>query len=231
MPSTVLCLSMLATPFAPAQPWPAVWEVWDGAVEDHPVGRVWIEQLGEGADRRCVERWALATSKKAPASLLDRKLELKPTRDERPVDLAAFVERARLRLQADELARFDRTVTAIVDGACDAVPAEAACTWGAPPVLAGKAPPQTWAPGTTRVRYGEQVYGLLWKAPEGAGFVERWVFDDPTGLTRAKLDHTWMATGSAADAEGFRSCACRELAENNVPGVPRAYEVHEVVAP
>jgi hypothetical protein len=230
MPLTVLCLSMLATPFAPAEPWPAVWEVWDAAVTDKPVGRVWIEQVVVGERRSCVERWALASSRKSPASLQDRKLELKPTVDERPADLAAFVTRAALRLDAD-LARFDRTVTAIEDGACDAVPLDAPCTWASPPERVARPGPQTWAPGTTRVRYGEQVYGFLWKTVEGDAAVERWVFDDPSGLARARMEHTWMATGSASGAAGFRTCACQELADNNVPGVARAYEVREVAVP
>lgn len=231
MTPTVLCLSMLATPFAPAEPWPAVWEVWDAAVTDQPIGRIWIEQVVTGDQRACVERWALATSKKAPASLQDKKLEFKPTVDERPADLAAFVARAGLRLEAD-LARFDRTVTAIEDGACDAVAADAVCTWAAPPERSAKPGAQTWALGTTRVRYGEQVYGFGWKTPGADGAaVERWVFDDPAGLARAKMDHTWMATGSGADAASFRACACEELADNNVPGVARAYEVREVAVP
>lgn len=230
MNPTVLCLSMLATPFAPADPWPAVWEVWDASVTDRPIGRIWIEQLVAGESRSCVERWALASSRKAPASLQDRKLEFKPTVDDRPADVAAFVARSALRLDA-EVARFDRTVVRIEDGACDAVAGGPVCTWAAPPARPARSGPQTWAEGTTRVRYGEQVYGFLWKTTEDGATVERWVFDDPAGLARAKLDHTWMATGSAAEASGFRACACEELADNNVPGIARAYEVREVAVP
>lgn len=227
MTPTVACLSMLTMPLAPAEPWPAVFEVWDVDTAEQPVGRVWVEQQVTDGTRRCVEHWALATSKKRPASLQDRKLELKPTRDGRPVHLDAFLDHTRLRIAAGDLLLVDREVTAIVDGACDALGEAPSCSWGPPPAPPTPSFTGTWAPGTTRVRYGELVYGLMWKRAEGDGARETWVFDDPAGLQRAKMSYTWMQTGCCADDPGFLACACSELGENNVDGVARAYEVKE----
>ncbi len=230
MTPTVMCLSMLAMPLAPADPWPAVFEVWDAAVAERAVGRVWIQPETGEAGAACVEHWALATSKKEPASLQDKKLELKPTRDLPPVDAAAFATDSHQRLDARELLVVERRVVAVADGACPSAEALGACTWSAPPEAPTADFAGTWASGTTRVRYGELAYGFLWKRPrEGGGADESWVFDDPSGLLHSKLTYTWMQTGSADQADAFHTCACRELNENNVPGVARRYEVIESV--